>query len=375
MKKPIVIAAAILSSSSAQSFAQNSVTLYGVLDDSIQYAHNAGGKSNQIAMVSGQLSGSRWGLKGVEDLGGGLQAVFRLENGFDPNTGKLGQGGRMFGRQAYVGLSKDTFGTVTLGRQYDALFDLVFPAQGNYFLEYFAAPGDVDIGDGTVRQNNAIKWASPDWSGFRVNLTYSLGNVAGAVGSGQSYSGAMSYTTSSWVVAAGYIHIDNGNPTISTRGATSSDSIFESPVNSAYSTAKAIDITRVAANYTVGPVTFGGYYSFSEYLADAASTFSGSERYNNGSIFALWQVSPPFQLELGYDYMKSAGDSSATYHTINLAADCSLSKRTDIYGIASYGHAAGQNGLGPAQAVISDTTVAPGNASQELLIVGIRHRF
>jgi predicted porin len=64
-------------------------------------------------------------LKGEEDLGGGLKAIFQLENGFDPGTGKLNQGGREFGRQAFVGLTRDQWGTVTLGRQYDPLVDMV----------------------------------------------------------------------------------------------------------------------------------------------------------------------------------------------------------------------------------------------------------
>src|SRR5690349_20026219 len=81
--------------------AQSSVTLYGTIDTSITYVHNAAGNQNLWALgnsSAGNLSGTRWGLKGTEDLGGGLAAIFQLENGFDPSTGKLGQGGRIFGR-------------------------------------------------------------------------------------------------------------------------------------------------------------------------------------------------------------------------------------------------------------------------------------
>ena len=77
--------------------AQSSVTLYGVIDDSIQYVHNAdvrAGNNTLAAWPHGNLQGNRWGMKGTEDLGGGLKAIFQLENGFDPNSGKLGQGGR-----------------------------------------------------------------------------------------------------------------------------------------------------------------------------------------------------------------------------------------------------------------------------------------
>ena len=84
------------------------MTLYGVLDEGIDYTNNAG-HGAVWEMVSGYAQGSRWGMKGSEDLGGGLKAVFQLENGFDVSSGRLGQGGRMFGRQAYVGLSDGPF--------------------------------------------------------------------------------------------------------------------------------------------------------------------------------------------------------------------------------------------------------------------------
>src|ERR1700760_315613 len=93
--------------------AQSSVTLYGLIDESVQYVNNATPRGGSfVGLVGGNLQGNRFGLKGTEDLGGGLKAIFQLENGFDINTGKLGQGGLMFGRQAYVGLTGDTWGTV-----------------------------------------------------------------------------------------------------------------------------------------------------------------------------------------------------------------------------------------------------------------------
>ncbi|CAE6705513.1 Outer membrane porin protein [Paraburkholderia nemoris] len=78
--------------------AQNSVTLYGIIDTGLTYVSNDGG-SKSISMSSGNESGSRWGLKGSEDLGGGLKTIFQVENGFNSTNGKLGQGSRLFGRQ------------------------------------------------------------------------------------------------------------------------------------------------------------------------------------------------------------------------------------------------------------------------------------
>jgi predicted porin len=375
MKKYVLFGAVIgVVGMAPPAFAQSAVTLYGIVDDSIQYTHNTGGENNQIKLQSGQMSISQWGIKGTEDLGGGLKAVFNLQSGFNVNSGALSEG-LLFGRKAYVGLSQTNLGTITLGRQFDVLEDLVLPVQGNNFLEYFTAPGDVDLGDGSVHVSNAVKWTSPLWSGLQVATMYSFGNVAGSVASGSTYSAAANYTRGPIAIAAGYFHEDNGNPVVSTRGTTSTDSIFESPVNAAYASASRFNIARAGASYTIGTVTFGGYYSFSEYLADAASTFKSAERYNNGSVYTLWQATPAVQLEVGYDYMKSHGDSSATYNQVTLAGDYALSKRTDLYATASYEHASGSNGAGPAQAVIADAFVDGGTSTQELVIVGIRHRF
>ncbi|MFP3244770.1 MAG: porin, partial [Paraburkholderia sp.] len=95
MKKQ-VIALAVSAAFAAPVFAQSSVTLYGVIDEGFNYTSNVGGHA-AYEMESGYAQGSRWGLKGTEDLGGGLKAIFQLENGFDANTGKLAEGGREFG--------------------------------------------------------------------------------------------------------------------------------------------------------------------------------------------------------------------------------------------------------------------------------------
>ncbi|RQS06179.1 porin [Burkholderia sp. Bp9002] len=359
-----------------QADAQSTVTLYGIVDTGVMVIHNSGGHATQIAMASGNLSGSRFGLKGNEDLGGGLKAVFQIENGFNAANGKLGQGNRMFGRQAYVGLGGNGWGTVTLGRQYDPLIDLVQPAQGDNWLGgFFSSPGDIDNADNSVRINNSIKWSSPNWSGLQLAAMYSFGGVAGSVGSGQTYSGAASYSTGPVALAAGYLHIDNGNATLSSRTTTSADSLFNSSVNNAYASARSINIARAGGSYALGPVTLGGYYSFSQYNPDASSTFTKSEKYHNGEVYAVWQVSPALQAQVGYDYMKSTGDSSAKQHQFSIGADYFVSKRTDFYAVAAYAHAMGSNGAGAAQAVIGSVDVDAGSNKQALVVVGMRHKF
>ncbi|MBE0632166.1 MAG: porin, partial [Burkholderia vietnamiensis] len=168
MKKHVILTAA-LAACAAPVFAQNSVTLYGLIDEGFNYTNNVNvnglGKTN-YQLASGYAQGSRWGLKGSEDLGGGLKAIFTLENGFDVNNGRLGQGGRMFGRQAFVGLSESRFGTLSFGRQYDSVVDYLAPltANGNWGGTLFSHPFDNDNTDNSFRVNNTVKYASADWN-------------------------------------------------------------------------------------------------------------------------------------------------------------------------------------------------------------------
>jgi predicted porin len=367
--------------------AQSSVTLYGLIDESIQYAHNtvdaSGKNSNQVGLVGGNLQGDRWGLKGTEDLGGGLKAIFQLENGFDLNTGKLGQGNRMFGRQAFVGLTGDQWGTVTLGRQYDPLVDLVQPLTAdNYFGSTFATPGDVDNNDNTSRTSNAIKYTSPVWGGLQFEGMYALGGVAGQTGSGQTWAGAATYATGPFSVAAGYFRADNSASPVTRANSfvATSDGTFDNQVSGAYAAAKSIGIASVAVQYVAGPFTANLRYSNAQYKPDAASGFGSTEKYNVGAAYLGYQATPAMLVGVGYTYTKATGDASATYHQVSLGGDYNLSKRTDVYLVGAYQHASGQQrdgagGLVAAGAAIGSYGYNSASSSQELVSLGIRHKF
>jgi predicted porin len=159
MLKKTAFAFLALNSVLPAAFAQSSVTLYGIVDAGLGYtsgqrvsqSSGAAGKpvvytnASNYGFASGTWSGDRWGFKGNEDLGGGLAAIFQLENGFNIGTGQLGQGGREFGRQAWMGLSSTKFGKVTLGRQYDPIVDFVGSlSAGNFLTGMGAHPGDLD---------------------------------------------------------------------------------------------------------------------------------------------------------------------------------------------------------------------------------------
>jgi predicted porin len=374
VRKQIIAAIALSITAMATARAQSSVTLYGIIDTGLAYIHNSGGSSSQWRMASSNVAATDWGLKGSEDLGGGLSAVFQIESGFDSTNGNFATPGKLFSRQAFVGLASP-YGTLTLGRQYDPLTDLEQGLTADPYSGWFATPGDIDNYDSSARFNNAIKWASPTWNGISGEVMYALGGVAGSTGSGQTWSAALAYQGSPVSVAGGVLHIDNGNAALGQRGTSSADTVFNTPVNAAYASARTINIARVAANYVVGSLTVGAAYSYSQYSADAASTYSGSEKYHNGSVFAQYYLTPAFLVIGAYNYTRALGDSSAKYHQVNIGTDYFLSKRTDVYALAGYQHALGQNGLGPAEATIGSYGIASGKSTQEVVVVGLRHKF
>jgi predicted porin len=277
---------------------------------------------------------------------------------------------------------------VTLGRQYDPVTDQVQPLTADAtFGGIFATPGDIDNYDDSARFNNAVKWTSPVYMGLQAEAMYSFGNTAGSVGSGQTWSGALGYNNGPIGLAAGYIHIDNGNGTLVTRGIangtnSSADSLTFSVINDGYTSARSINIARAGGTYTFGPLTAGAAYSYSTYNKDAFSTFVNNEKFHDASVFLTYQVTPPLLLAVGYNYMRALGDTSAKYHSINLGADYSLSKRTDVYATFGYQHAIGTQRATNGSLVSAEASIGSygipsgaGNSTQELAIVGIRHRF
>ena len=192
MKKSL-IALAVLGALSGAASAQSSVTLYGIVDIGLQWNESGLNRGTAAApsysqesawsIDSGYQSGSRFGLRGAEALGGNWAAVFTLEGGFDASTGMSQQGSRLFGRQAYAGLRHAAFGTVALGR-------LATPSSGTGDFDLWGAVDPFGTGWGlaslgatfipssTLREDNSIIWASPSWAGFKFAAQYS-GNVDG----------------------------------------------------------------------------------------------------------------------------------------------------------------------------------------------------
>lgn len=180
MKKSL-LALALLGAFAGAASAQTNVTVYGVVDAGFAYTDN--GTAKTTTMGSGIQSGSRLGFRGTEDLGGGMSAIFTLENGFNVDDGSQAQG-RLFGRQAFVGLAGG-FGAVKLGRQYHPIrvaVDTIDPF--NVGLAGDASRMFNVYGD---RGDNTINYSLPKLGGFSGQAAYSLGEVAGSSSIGRQF--------------------------------------------------------------------------------------------------------------------------------------------------------------------------------------------
>lgn len=175
-------------------YASPSVVLYGVLDTGFSYVHvsrdavdsQTALSASQFGMNTGVQSGSRWGMKGTEDLGDGWSVSFVLEGGFNSDNGQVAQGGRGFGRQATLGASHTDFGNVVAGRQ--STISTNYLAAVDPFGESF---GQANIGASfgsvnTVRYDNLIQYESPNLAGFQFGVGYSTNTgVSGLYRDGQ----------------------------------------------------------------------------------------------------------------------------------------------------------------------------------------------
>jgi predicted porin len=200
---------AVLTAASGYAHAQSSVTLYGIVDGGITYSNNQSG-SAAVQASSGGEGGSRWGLQGTEDLGGGMSTVFKLENGFNLQNGQNLYNGREFGRLAFVGLDTQ-WGKVTLGRQDDVMGDYLGAYSGSV---RFSGPmgthaGDLDDIYISYKLNNIIKYASPVYNGVSFGGLYGVGGAAGSLATDQLWGLAARYASGPVSVSAVYHHIND----------------------------------------------------------------------------------------------------------------------------------------------------------------------
>lgn len=335
MKKSLVALAVLAASGAAM--AQSSVTLYGIADiwlGSLKADEASANPDRLTKLDSGGVSTSRWGMKGSEDLGGGLKAIFTLETAVGLDTGASAG----FSRLSYVGL-EGGFGTVTFGKMWTATDD-VMGVSNSGFDSALSATNGVWAANVVYSGNpgNTIKYASPSMGGFNFAASYGLDEAANVSKDMMDFS--VSYA---------------GGPLTA---------------NFAYQVQK--DFTANDLKIT----TVNGTYDFAvaKLLASYAQTKMGTEDIKDYQIGVDVPVSSALTLSAGYAHSKRnaaaaagladgtgdvyAGRKNSGY---SVAASYSLSKRTSLYG--GIARATGENAAG--------TDVS----KRQLFAVGMRHAF
>ncbi|MGH8778417.1 porin [Paraburkholderia sp.] len=354
--------------------AQSNVTIYGIIDDGLTWSSNQGGHS-AWQMQSSISQGNRWGMRGVEDLGGGTSAIFRLENGFNVNTGALSQGGRLFGRLAYVGLANDRYGTVTLGRQGEGIGDYIGTLSANGSLPggiLFPHPGDLDNNGIDFHLQNAIRYVSPTFAGLSGMAMYSFGGMAGDFARDSAKSFALQYLAANLQLVGAYTEIDHP--------ATAVTEGVWTPTNTVDG-----NYGLAAGNYRVfglgGAYTFGKlrlsadwtHTQFGDLDPAVGAKIGGAVTFNIGEIVASYMLTPALQLGVAYSYTiahVAETGQAPHYHEMDASADYFLSKTTDVYASATYMRAGGG-----AVADLAPVLAASSTANQIALRIGIRKKF
>ena len=323
----IALAGCICGAASAQS----NVSIYGIADAG--WVRETGGAAGSVSRVSGGVgSGSRLGLKGSEDLGDGMSAFFQLENGYNIDTGSAGQGGLLFGRQAFVGLA-GKLGAISLGRQYSPLYttlrDIVDP------FEIGLAGNVTNIIPGNTRVDNMVEYKTPRYAGLAAELAYGAGETAGNSARNRTLGAAVNYTDGPFTVTLTNHIKENADASDSSR------------------------YSMLAAKYKVSAFSVDVAHGVTHGLAGARSAddvLGGSWTCGVHTVLASY---------IRHNDLSSANKDARQWAAAYLYA---LSKRTDLY--LSYGHITNRNGA--SYTVGNGTDTGTGNTGTD---IGIRHRF
>lgn len=358
MKYP-VLATALLGAIAAQAlpvFAQSSVSIYGMVDTGL-VLERGGAAGSVTKLTSGISGGSRIGFKGTEDLGGGMAATFLLETGFQNDTGALGQGGLIFGRQSYVGLNGG-LGALTAGRQYTPQYltlTMIDPFGTGYAGD--AANIMPNTGNAASRMDNTLKYVSPKFAGVTGELAWGFGETAGSAKTGSQLGAALSYGNGPLNLRIGY-HGRN-NDTGTTQASTGRNTLLGGTydfgafkLHAGYGIDKGVNssILRNTAN------------PYATAVAPVAST---------DSTDILVGVTVPFGAHTVLaSYIRKNDKTAANQDASQWAAGYryAMSKRTDLY--VMYARIDNKNNAG--YTVGSSIEAGSGDAAWNL---GMRHSF
>jgi predicted porin len=399
VKRPALALAALGLSIGAH--AQSSVTLYGTVDAGLVYTNDqqttqAEGSTNGHAnyqLAGGNLVPSRWGLMGTEDIGGGTRVNFTLENSLLIGNGAMLQSDTLLNRNAWVGVSNGSYGSVTLGRQYDPFSDYVgtYASSNNWATLYGSHFGDVDNLNEAFNFNNSIKYISPSFDGLTVGGLFSLGGVAGNVSQNKGWSLAANYVRGPLSLSAGYLELNQ--PLRAALGGTSGYIGNFSCTNQSASFCLLQDASKVrtfgaGGSYAFGKANVALTYthtrlSQSQYFATAARPDGADISFDIAELNTTYALAPDLQLGLAYMFndAKPSGSSSTRIHQVNLGGVYSLSKRTAVYAVAIGQKSSGAGlGINPSTGETENLAQIPNIVNSDTdkqlsVIVGLRHNF
>jgi predicted porin len=371
-------AAASCCALSASAYAQSSVTLYGIIDTGIEYVSHANAAGDNVVRmpgITGELP-SRWGLRGSEDLGNGYKAVFTLESGFNTRGGDMGQGGRLFGRQSWVGIATP-YGQLSFGRQYTMTYWAM--ADADILGPDIYGSGSLDSYIPNARSDNTIAYKGT-FHGLTLGATYSFGRDGAGTGNspgqgtcagqvpGQStdcrqWSAMIKYDAASFGAAAAYDEQRGG----AAAAANFFDGVAPFPLTSGADKDVRMQLNAWAS---VFGVHLGGGWLGRHVEADSPAV--PNVRSNLFYLGASYPVTPAFTLDgEAYRITNSAQDARATMGT--LRGTYFLSKSTAVYLQAAYlaNSAHGRYSVSSG----GGGTTPPAGEGQTGVMAGIRHTF
>lgn len=346
MKKSL-FALAALTTIAGTAQAQSSVTLFGLLDAGVYYINGASTANNNLFGVLGNtVSSSNWGLKGTEDLGGGLKANFYAESGINSRNGALGQSSAskvtgqttLFDRGAYVGLSGN-WGSLDIGNKLNPLWaanSAILPVSGNSVATNTAKT----LGYGNSNfTHNSLTYTLPTMAGFNAAAQWGFGNAVssatgGSVG-GSVLSGSADYTIGGFSVrAAGQKRWGNGTYFSANFTGATSDLTTTSNNQSTY---------LVGAKYAISNFTLGAGFISNQITPGTGVATVNSATASNRYINNAYQVGVGYKatpaILLGLSWVGATSGSNL----INAQARYAFSKRTQAY--AQVGYAMNKGGL------------------------------
>ncbi|MBA1363873.1 porin [Burkholderia gladioli] len=292
--------AALCGGAAAPAFAQGSVTLYGVIDTSIELTNPGSGWVPRLD--SGAYRGSRIGLRGAEPIGGGTRILFDLESGFGSNDGTLSTAGTLFNRQAWVGLGAP-WGEIRVGRQYSPIY-IPFKGQIDAFGAGTIASGLNNLSKITPYESNAITYLSPDFHGFSSTLMVSMRDpsAGGANGLGGTIA-TFAYRRGPFRIAFAHQQTNDSGALRSNLGGVS---------------------------YTLGRVT--GFVSV--FNGDGG----GTPRYHDdGAAVSLrYAATSRLRAMLGYAYLRDRSGASNDADQFSAMGEYDLSRRLLLYASAGW---------------------------------------